>query len=85
MCPRKTKQFLNFLSQHTAQWQVPASCNFVAGFRISATFTTKKVQDVTKATFLKCSQYYQNIYNTFKGSYRNILKPLADVGSFRAY
>lgn len=82
MCTRKTKQFLNFLSQHTA---VPASCNFVAGFRISATFNTKKVQDVTKATFFKCSPYYQNIYNTFKGSYRNILKPLADVDSFRAY
>ena len=57
MCPRKTKQFLNFLSQHTAQWQVPASCNSVVGFRILATFNTKKVQDVTKVTFLKYSQY----------------------------
>lgn len=57
MCPRKTKQFLNFLSQLTAQWKVPASCNFVVGFKISATFNTKKVQDVTKVTFLKCSQH----------------------------
>lgn len=82
MCPRKTNQFLNFV-KCKAQWQVPVTCNFVARFRISAVFNTKKGKKMTKATFLKCSQYHQDIYNTVNGSYRNILKPFADIDSSR--